>query len=187
MQKTEKNSPQVARNHKLDDAATEISSEQDYIKRIMNLAGIKNDSQTTMLDLSIFHKLEHFGDYPSGTLALGCNRRLLFDLVNEILIENVAKQRGNYQRSELITELCSAVARYGSKCYPVPEEIALVDVKRLLEKKKKLEEEGEEIIVEIEREIIDALVRETLSELSLNKRSNKTTSDGKLNHYVLLE
>ncbi|KAL9283138.1 hypothetical protein AtEden1_Chr5g0137891 [Arabidopsis thaliana] len=186
MHKTEKNSPQVARNHKFDDAATEINSEQDYIIRIMNLAGIKSDSQA-MLDLSIFRKLEHFGDYPSGTLALGCNRRLLFDLVNEILIETVAKRRGNYQGSELISELCSAVARYSTNCYPVPEEIALVDVKRLLEKKKKLEEEGEEIIVEIEREIIDALVRETLSELSLNKRSNKTTSDGKLNHYVLLE
>ncbi|CAL9243167.1 unnamed protein product [Arabidopsis halleri] len=166
MHKIEKTSPQVARNQKLDDAATGIDSEQDYITRIMNLAGIKNDPSTTMLDPSIFRKLEHFGDYPSGRLTLGCNRRLLFDLVNEVLIENVAKQRENYPGPELISELCSAVERYSSKCCPLPEEIDLMDVKHLVEKKK-LEEEGEEIIAEIEREIIDKLVRETWSELSL--------------------
>ncbi|CAE6235258.1 unnamed protein product [Arabidopsis arenosa] len=175
MPKSEKTSPQVSINHKLNDESTGIDSEKDYITRIMNLAGIKNDSSTTMLDPSIFRKLEHFGDYPSGRLALGWNRRLLFDLVNEILIENVAKQRENYPGSELISELCSAVARYSSKCCPLPEEIALMEVDHIVEKKK-LEEEGEEIIAEIEREIIDKLVRETLSELSLNQRQSKTTS-----------
>ncbi|EFH40396.1 predicted protein [Arabidopsis lyrata subsp. lyrata] len=175
MHKIEKTSPQVARNQKLDDAATGIDSEQDYITRILNLVGIKNDTSTTMLDPSIFHKLEQFGDYPSGRLVLRCNRRLLFDLVNEVLIENVAKKRENYPGPELISELCSAVPRYSSKCCPLPEETALMDVKHLVEKKK-LEEEGEEIIAEIEREIIDKLVRETWSELSLNQRLSKTTS-----------
>ncbi|KAG7537557.1 DUF3741-associated sequence motif [Arabidopsis suecica] len=175
MHKIEKTSPQIARTQKLNDAATGIDSELDYITRIMNLAGIKNDSSTTMLDPSIFRKLEHFGDYPSGRLALRCNRRLFFDLVNEILIENVEKQRENYPGPELISELCSAVERYSSKCCPLPEEIALMEVDHLVEKKK-LEEEGEEIIAEIEREIIDKLVRETLSELSLNQRPSKTTS-----------
>lgn len=122
--KVEENSPQVARNHKLDDRSTGIDSEKDYITRIVNLAGIKTDSSTTMfssshtLDPSIFGKLEHIG------------------------------------------------------------ELDLMDIDHLVEKKK-LEEEGEDIIGEIEREIVDALVRETVSELSLNFKRGKTTSDGK--------
>ncbi|XP_019087840.1 PREDICTED: uncharacterized protein LOC104725692 isoform X1 [Camelina sativa] len=150
--KIEKTSPQVA---------TELDSEKDYITRIMNLAGTRNVSPTTtLLDPSIFRKLEYFGDYPSGPLALQCNRRLLFDLVNEFY----AERRLNNHGSELISELCSAtVARY--KFCQVPGEIALMDVDHLLQKKNKVEEEGEEIFAEVEREIIDALVHETASEL----------------------
>ncbi|EOA12503.1 hypothetical protein CARUB_v10026137mg [Capsella rubella] len=155
IQSIEKNSPQVARNHKLNDVATEIDSEKDYITRIVNLAGIKTDSATTTLDPSIFRKLEQCGDYPSGSLALQCNRKLLFDLVNEILTKNVeayAKRQGNNHGSELISELCSAVATYSSKSC----QVALMDVDHLLETKKV----DEEIVAEIEREIIDALVAE---------------------------
>lgn len=111
-------------NHKLDDRSTGIDSEKDYITRIVNLAGIKTDSSTTMfstshtLDPSIFGELEHI------------------------------------------------------------RELALMEIDHL-EEKKKLEEEGEDIIGEIEREIVDALVRETVSELSLNFKRGKTTSVGK--------
>ncbi|KAL1208063.1 hypothetical protein V5N11_014088 [Cardamine amara subsp. amara] len=165
----EKSSPQEARNRKLEDAAT--ITREDYITRIMNLAGIKTDSPATMLSPWIFGKLEHFGDYSSGTLALQCNRRLLFDLVNEILIEN-------YNESELIRELSSAVESYHRKCCTAPEEIALKDVEHLVEtKKKNLEEEGEEIVGKIEREIIDALVGETVSELR-----SETTWVGKMSN-----
>ncbi|CAA7038777.1 unnamed protein product [Microthlaspi erraticum] len=88
--------------------------------------------------------------------------------------EETVKRRQNYRGSELIGELCSAVSRYCS----IPGEIALVDVYDLLETKK-VEEEGEEIVVEIEREIIDAVVQETASELILlYRRRTKTTTDG---------
>lgn len=169
----------MARNYKLDAAATvsassySITCEKDYITRIMNMAGINTDSpvsSATMLHPSIFCKLEHSGENPSGSLALRCNRRLLFDLVSEILIETVAKKRRNYHGSELIGEVCSAVERYSRKrC-----QIASMGVDDLLETKK-VEEEGEEIIAEIERDFIDALVRETASEFETNQ--NDVTRD----------
>lgn len=147
---------------------------------MMKLAGINNNdslvSSATMLDPSIFRDLEHSGEYQSGSLDLKCNRRLLFDLVNEILIETVERRR-NFNGSELIGELCSAVSRYCS----LSGEIALVDVYET----KKVGEEGEEIVAEIEREIIDALVQETASELILYRRRTETTTDWELSHHVI--
>uniref|UniRef100_A0A1J3FRD6 DUF3741 domain-containing protein n=1 Tax=Noccaea caerulescens TaxID=107243 RepID=A0A1J3FRD6_NOCCA len=160
----ENNSPQLTRN---------------YITKMMKLAGINNTdslvSSATMLDPSIFRELEHSGEYhqSGSSLDLRCNRRLLFDLVNEIQIETV-KRRRNFNGSELIGELCSAVSRYCS----LPGEIALVEVYET----KKVEEDGEEIIAEIEREIIEALVQETASELILYRRRTETTTDGELSH-----
>ncbi|ESQ43356.1 hypothetical protein EUTSA_v10012958mg [Eutrema salsugineum] len=192
--KIEQNSRQV------DDAATVsvsssftservvIDSEQDYVRRIMKLAArINTDSpisSATMLDFSIFREMENTGENQSGSLALQCNRKLLFDLVNEILIETV-KRRRDYHESELIGELCSIVSRYSSKRCSIPEDIALIDFERLLERKK-LDEEGEdEIVAEIERDIVDAFVRETASELCFHRRRSKTTSDGKLSYQMI--
>ncbi|CAH2070310.1 unnamed protein product [Thlaspi arvense] len=184
MHKIEEISPQVAKNFKFDDAAAVsgvvIDSEQDYITRIMKLARINTDlvvSSATMLDPSIFQKLEHSGENQSGSLALRCNRRLLFDLFNEILMETVERRR-NYHVSELIGELCSDVSGFSSKRCPVPEDVASVEFDRLLQTKK-LEEEGEEeIIAEIERDIIDALVGETASELGYSPGKNQNDDGG---------
>ncbi|KFK26795.1 hypothetical protein AALP_AA8G294500 [Arabis alpina] len=144
------------------------NTEQVYIKRVINLAGINTDSlvsSATMLDPSIFHKLEHSGENPSGSLALRCNRRLLFDLVSEILTETVKKRR-KYHGSELMDEVCSVVERNSHNLCQIPGEIG------------SMEEQGEEIIAEIERDFIDELVRETASRI-------KTTPRRKLSHSVI--
>ncbi|KAL0734418.1 hypothetical protein Bca4012_010628 [Brassica carinata] len=81
--------------------------------------------------------------------------------------ENGPEAARNYHGSEL----CSIVASYSSKRCSILREIASVEFDhRLLETKKLEEEEGEEIIAEIERVIIEALVRETAHELILLQR-----------------
>lgn len=95
--------------------------------------------------------------------------------------ENGPEAARNYHGSEL----CSVVASYSSKRCSILREIASVEFDhRLLETKKLEEEEGEEIIAETERVIIEALVRETAHELILlQRRRCDTTSEGKLSHH----
>ncbi|XP_018454950.1 uncharacterized protein LOC108826071 isoform X2 [Raphanus sativus] len=74
------------------------------------------------------------------------------------------------------SELCSFVASYSSKrcCSNLGE------IDRLLETKKLEEEEGEDIVAEIERGIVEALVQETVSELNIQRRRSETTSEKRL-------
>ncbi|KAF3564350.1 hypothetical protein DY000_02016518 [Brassica cretica] len=75
----------------------------------------------------------------------------------------------NYHGWEEKGKLCSVVASYSNKrCWNI-REIAAVDIDSLLEIEK-LEEEGEEIVAEFERDIVEALVRETVSELNIQRR-----------------
>ncbi|RID40718.1 hypothetical protein BRARA_J00746 [Brassica rapa] len=72
----------------------------------------------------------------------------------------------NYHGSEEKGKLCSVVSN--KRCWNI-REIAAVDIDSLLETEK-LEEEGEEIVAEFERDIVEALVRETVSELNIQRR-----------------
>ncbi|KAJ0267279.1 Uncharacterized protein HA466_0011310 [Hirschfeldia incana] len=71
------------------------------------------------------------------------------------------------------SELCSIVANYSSKrcCSNLRE------IDSLLETKKLEEDEREEIVAEIERDIVEALVRETVSELNIQRRRIETMSE----------
>ncbi|CAN8253370.1 unnamed protein product [Cochlearia groenlandica] len=192
IRKIDEKTPQVTRTYKSDGGATVsassssststlssvvIDSEREYITKVTKLAGINTDSlvsSATNLDSSIFRELELIGGNRSGSLSLRRDRRMLFDLVNEILIES-AKRRSSFHGSEeLIGEICDIVERYrhNKLCY-VHGEIGSIDVDRLLETKKLEEEEEEEIVAEIERDIVDALVRETVSELCLNSKRRR--------------
>ncbi|CAH8392772.1 unnamed protein product [Eruca vesicaria subsp. sativa] len=95
--------------------------------------------------------------------------RVYYPHMNESEENSPEAGRKNYHGSEL----CSI----SSKRCPILGEISSAKFDHFLEKKK-LEEEGEEIVAEIERVIIEALVRETVSELNLQRRRIETESLG---------
>ncbi|GLT84110.1 hypothetical protein SLE2022_023600 [Rubroshorea leprosula] len=174
-------------------------AEHEYITRILIRTGIDQDTQVSFtrwfspshpLDPSIFYYLEHFTVIPaavpsksSTSLHHRCNRKLLFHLVNEILVE-ILKSFFNtkpwvrststhiirhMRGSELIETLCSKI-----KCFPRADCRVLEDIDALIERdflEMKLqhavayEEEGEGIAAEVEREILDDLVHEMAVEL----------------------
>ncbi|XP_010536503.1 PREDICTED: uncharacterized protein LOC104811493 [Tarenaya hassleriana] len=180
---------QVARNPDLDEttaiAATSTATggtkvENEYATRILSYTGItdtdspvssaKLSSERYPLDLSIFRSLEHSGQRMSGSLSLPCNRRLLFDLVNEIMVGILnphTKHRRNYNGSELVRKICLSIENYTRPSFPNPEEIDTLFSGNLPETKKAEEGEGEGIVAEIEREIVDALMEETTSDFNL--------------------
>ncbi|XP_010519237.1 PREDICTED: uncharacterized protein LOC104798744 [Tarenaya hassleriana] len=188
--KHEENLLQVARTPNLDHTTaiaatstttggTGINIEQEYVTRILSYAGIRDtdspvssatwSSQPHPLDLSIFRNLEHLGQHPSGPLALRCNRRLLFDLANKILVGILnlhTRCHRNYNGSELVSKLCSSIASYPRVSFTNSEEIDALFAGKL-SSTMKVEEEAEGIAAEIERDIVETLVDETTSDVSL--------------------
>ncbi|KAG6660358.1 hypothetical protein CIPAW_03G100300 [Carya illinoinensis] len=119
-----------------------------------------------------------------GRLGLGCNQKLLlFHLVDELLVEILkptyidmkqwaSSKNGpgfcHMQGSQLIEKLCAKIRSFPCADCRVLEDIdALIDkdIPRLkLQSAMACEEEGEEIVTEIEKDILDTLVRETAME-----------------------
>lgn len=175
-----------------------------YISRILFRTGIAKTSHVSFtnwfspshpLDPSIFYRLENSFYLQDSTtftnlspqFRLRSNRRLIFDVVDEILVEilrpymnlkpwiNNSRTRGRSSTSDqfwimhgsqLIDTLCLKVESFPSKDCQVLEDIdGLID--RDLPKLMKIqtemafEEEGEGLVMEIERDILDTLVRET--------------------------
>ncbi|KAJ0231393.1 LOW protein: M-phase inducer phosphatase-like protein [Hirschfeldia incana] len=139
------------------------------------------------LDPSIFYFLEHFAVTSSrprtNSLSLRCNRKLLFHLIDEILADILKPQinlkpwvcrypirsRRSLRGSELIDELSRRIEKF-----PLAECLVLEDIDSLVagdfpetaaaQSGLAFEEEGEGIVAEIERGILEALVIETTTE-----------------------
>ncbi|CAL9244565.1 unnamed protein product [Arabidopsis halleri] len=167
--------------------------ELEYITRTLRRTGIDRDtpisyakwfSPSHPLDPSIFYFLEHFAvtstrprNSPEN-LALRCNRKLLFHLVDEILADilkphinlkpwvchyPIQSQR-NLKGSELINELSRRIERF-----PLAKCLVLEDIDALVagdfpEIESAFEEDGEGIVTEIERGILETLVTETTTD-----------------------
>ncbi|GLT36024.1 hypothetical protein SLA2020_104290 [Shorea laevis] len=174
-------------------------AEHEYITRILIRTGIDQDTPVSFtrwfspshpLNPSIFYYLEHFTVIPaavpsksSTSLHHRCNRKLLFHLVDEILVEilktffntkpwvrststrTVRHMRG----SELIETLCYKIRSFPRANCRVLEDIdALIErdfLEMKLQRAVSYEEEGEGIAAEVERQILDDLVHEMAVEL----------------------
>ncbi|KAK7280019.1 hypothetical protein RJT34_25081 [Clitoria ternatea] len=165
------------------DAATpgaedEEGPEYEYITSILTrTTGVHNAtmphvnfqwfSPTHPLDPSLFHRLEHYPPPEShkdrvfpGKHHLGprCNRRLLFDLVDELLSEILGgreKRRRCYRGTVLETVWERVRSFPRAKCE------VLEDIDGLIEMEEEEEEEG--LVAEIQGNILDTLVHETFT------------------------
>ncbi|CAH2043893.1 unnamed protein product [Thlaspi arvense] len=171
--------------------------ELEYVTRTLRRTGIDRDTPVSYakwfspshpLDPSIFYFLEHFAITSSRPrnspedLALRCNRKLLFHLVDEILADVLkphinlkpwvcrypAQSRRNLKGSELIDELSRRIERFPlAKCLVLEDIDALVAgdfPETATQAGLAFEEEGEGIVAEIERGILEALVSETTTD-----------------------
>ncbi|RZB44063.1 proteoglycan 4-like [Glycine soja] len=133
-------------------------------------------SPTHPLDPSVFHCLEHyptsnsFVSFPGDNkdcifqrkqhLGPRCNRRLLFDLVDELLSEILVRPR-RYREALLETTVWERVRRFPrAKCEVLEDIDALIEMEEMREEEK---EEGEGLVKEIERSMFEMLVDETFT------------------------
>ncbi|KAF2315704.1 hypothetical protein GH714_040233 [Hevea brasiliensis] len=178
------------------------AAEYEYITRIIRRTGIDKDTPVSFsrwfspshpLDPSIFYYLEHFttispastsnGNYAYGQLSHRCNRKLLFQAVDEMLVEilkpymnmkpwastsvstcDFIAGKKDVQGSHLIDMLCSKVRSFPCADCRVLEDIdALVDTdmpQLKLQSEVAFGEEGEGIVSEVEKDLLDALIHE---------------------------
>ncbi|KAK6118048.1 hypothetical protein DH2020_048213 [Rehmannia glutinosa] len=160
-----------------------------YIQRILKRAGIidkinpftlvKWQNRSHPIDPSIFHHLELF--HPTTTISAGgggrntilsrrCNRKLIFQLVDELLDE-ILRPRFNLKfwiceddhNSPLVDELCKKI-----DSFPAANCLVLEDIDSLIDKDLRKSQlnggfvEEESVVCEIEGEILELLVREAV-------------------------
>ncbi|KAK9292552.1 hypothetical protein L1049_020526 [Liquidambar formosana] len=176
-------------------------AEFQYVTKILKRTGIEKDTGVSFtrwfspshpLDPSIFHLLENCtptttatsGD-TLGQLSHQCNRKLIFHLIDEILVD-ILKPYINMKPwacvppihhdhgmkgSQLIEKLCTKI-----RSFPLANCQVLQDIDALIERdlheealprysqisSMAFEEEGEAIVLDIERDIMDTLVHETV-------------------------
>ncbi|CAA7035097.1 unnamed protein product [Microthlaspi erraticum] len=169
------------------------AGELEYITRALRRTGVDRDTPVSYakwfspshpLDPSIFYFLEHFAITRNSPedLALRCNRKLLFHLADELLADILkprinlkpwvcrypVRSRGNLKGSELIDELSRRIERF-----PLAECLVLEDIDSLVagdfpetatQTELAFEEEGEGIVTELERGILETLVTETMTD-----------------------
>ncbi|XP_004496625.1 uncharacterized protein [Cicer arietinum] len=157
--------------------------EYEYITTILSRTGIHRAtlpnlhfqwfSSTHPLDPSLFHRLELYPTIPNNHkdtnftkknhLGPRCNRRLLFDLVDEVLYEILIKP--NCERGLLLLETVWKRARSfpRAKCNDLDDIDGLIEMKDVMDKTKEEEKEGEKLVAEIEGKIMEMLVYETLT------------------------
>ncbi|PIN05613.1 hypothetical protein CDL12_21847 [Handroanthus impetiginosus] len=175
-----------------------------YIQTILKCAGITNSMITPLtltkwhapshpIDPSIFYQLEFFqpatttstvGPGGSTILRPRCNRKLIFELVDEILAEIL---RPPYDLKlicaddhfPLIKELCNKI-----DSFPAAKCLVLEDIDKLIDRdlcKSQLngfcEEENERLVCEIEGEIVGWLVGETVAEMGGGTAEERTETD----------
>ncbi|KAL7107219.1 hypothetical protein ACP275_06G040400 [Erythranthe tilingii] len=166
-----------------------VTEYRDYIQIILQRAGIINNSlnlpkwctPSHPIDPTIFHHVELFHPTTTVTVTGGnsilshrCNRKLIFQLVNELLAEIVRprfvirpsiSQICDDSQFRLVDELCKRIDDFpAANCLVLEDIDSLIDrdlrppqINGLAE-----EEEKESIVCEIEGEIMEWLVRETV-------------------------
>lgn len=155
-----------------------------YIQRILKRTGLYKKSTPLSLancyspshplDPSIFHYLELFTAPNYSNLTLRCNRKLIFHLVDELLVDILIKPCvGNFKQhcqlmhggeEELIDALCARIRSFPSANCQVLEDIdALIDKDmQKSEVSGVLASEVEIIVSEIERHIMEQLLHDTV-------------------------
>nr|XP_029145038.1 ras guanine nucleotide exchange factor Y isoform X1 [Arachis hypogaea] len=161
-------------------AADDQGPEFEYITSILSRTGLRKAtlpqiqyqwfSLSHPLDPSLFHNLEHH--YPSSNPDKGCiftqrdqlgprcNRRLLFDLVDELLSEILARRK--QERGLLVETVWRKVRSFpGAKCEVLEDIDGLIEMEEMERKVKEEREEG--LVMEIGRSIMETLVHETVT------------------------
>ncbi|KAL8049761.1 hypothetical protein ABFX02_06G040100 [Erythranthe guttata] len=173
-----------------------VTEYRDYIHIILQRAGIINNplnlpkwcTPSHPIDPSIFHHVELF--HPTTTVTGGnsilshrCNRKLIFQLVNELLgeitrprfvIRPSISQICEDSQFRLVDELCKRIDDF-----PAANCLVLEDIDSLIDRDLRQpqlnwrveEEEKESIVCEIEGEIMEWLVRETVVAMGWRRRS----------------
>ncbi|MCL7044573.1 hypothetical protein MKW94_009815, partial [Papaver nudicaule] len=173
-----------------------LSAEFRYVSRILKCTGIESDTVVSItrwfspshpLDPSMFNHLEDFYNSTSSNRSSSgyqnrSNRRLLFNLVDEILVDilrpylnmkpwmntsmdnYLIKKKKLMRGNQLLKEICLQIEKS-----PCANCLILQDIDALIEKDLPhnanlrtvpVLEEGESIVCEIERDILDSLVHE---------------------------
>ncbi|MED6204703.1 hypothetical protein PIB30_011384 [Stylosanthes scabra] len=151
--------------------------EFQYIKSILSRIGLGKAtlphiqyqwfSLSHPLDPSLFHYLE-IHHYPSSNsdnwrdqLGPRCNRRLLFDLVDELLSEILGRPKQAH--GLLVERVWRKVRRLlpGAKCEFLEDIDGLIEMEEMERKVKEEREEG--LVMEIGRSILETLVHETVT------------------------
>ncbi|CAI9774102.1 unnamed protein product [Fraxinus pennsylvanica] len=166
-----------------------------YIQKILKRTGIIDNgapvslakwySASHPLDPSIFHHLELLHPTVSTPkqskfLNQRCNRKLIFQLVNELLVEILKPRTTRSCRlsgSDLIDRLGEKIQNFPSANCQVLEDIdALIDTDLCKSSSSNgfyEEEEGDTVVSDIDRRILDSLVHETVTVLYDTMRSVK--------------
>ncbi|KAK7314943.1 hypothetical protein VNO77_33475 [Canavalia gladiata] len=181
--------------NKLNGASTTVAEHHtpqfQYITRILTKEGTTNTTATATatwfspthpLDPSLFHQLEHSNNHkdsvfsPKNQLGHRWNRRLTFDLVDEVLKE-ILKPKGNEKRlwflkgnygyqgkiEGLIERVWKRVEEFPrAKCEVLEDIDGLIEMVESEDENNGIEEEGEGLVAEIEGNIWDTLVHETV-------------------------
>ncbi|KAK7391109.1 hypothetical protein VNO78_19479 [Psophocarpus tetragonolobus] len=159
--------------------ADDEGPEYQYISTILSRTIGPHSSATRIwfspLDPSVFHRLEHchyprcdsFVSFPDDTkdcifqrkhhLGPRCNRRLLFDLVDELLSEILGRPR-RYKGAllDMVWERVRSFPR--AKCEVLEDIDGLIEMEEMRE-----QEEEEGLVKEIERSMLESLVHETFT------------------------
>ncbi|PIA49742.1 hypothetical protein AQUCO_01300474v1 [Aquilegia coerulea] len=176
-----------------------FTDEIRYVSEILKCTGIHKDTHVSFttrwfspshpLDPSIFPHLENFNSLSTNRLKHRCNRRLIFNLIDELLANfikpylNMKPWVNDYHKGlqrrvkgdELLECLCIEM-----KKFPLLNCQTLEDIDNLIEKDLPDEkmralpiyEESESIVFEIEQDILDSLVHETAADV-IQKRRHK--------------
>ncbi|XP_058739970.1 uncharacterized protein LOC131612176 [Vicia villosa] len=159
--------------------AKDKEPEYQYITTILNRTGIHQATTTNLqhfqwfssthpLDPSIFHRLELYPNIKDNKFTqknhLGprCNRRLLFDLLDEVLSEILTKPN-SHRGLLLLDTVWNRVRSFPrAKCEVLEDIDGLIEMKDMMDKIKE-EEEGEKVVAEIEGKVLEMLVNETIT------------------------
>lgn len=160
-------------------ASSEQELEYQYITTILNRTGIQRETITNLqhfqwfssthpLNPSIFHRLELYPDikdnkFPQkNQLGPCCNRRLLFDLLDQVLSEILIKSN-SHRGLLLLDTVWNRVRSFPrAKCEVLEDIDGLIEMKDVMDKVKE-EEEGERLVADIEGKVLDMLVNETIT------------------------
>ncbi|XP_073309610.1 uncharacterized protein [Primulina huaijiensis] len=152
---------------------------ENYMQKILIRTRKRWHSCSHPLDPTIFHYLELFqpttGTTSSSFLSRRSNRKLIFQLVDELLGEILRPSLGFMklaspinEHSSLVDELCKKIEGFpAAKCE------VLEDIDGLIERdlcnlplQRSFEKEGDNIVCEIAGEITEWLMRETVAEVA---------------------